>query len=488
MDSSELTKFRRNRVASNSHNGQKATNPPNKITQMSSGLLMDLIMGSRKVVHNNTTIFPNCGGTNGAGCNQDLIGEEEDILQPPDDVYSPFWAASVLTDRGEFIPSSITMDGNNNLFAVDLGPQEQRVIHKISYTPSTSTQIAPTGAIPQISEWYTYASWFIPGTIVHLNNYIFTFDYNSDSDLDDPGILLIGKDIASGDISLFTSTLVGCTPPSQINDTLRGSTLTTDGVFIYFFGDPNSIDQPVFRLNPFIGGGLTNPSAAAEQVTPILDSSGQVSSITITGMRVYANRIFYTNTVENKIYSVEMDPITGTSYSIAGGSSILTTPVPAFPSQIPVAANLARFSPSDIEIVELPNGDKKMYIADRQFNRVLILNLINDTDAAANTVSLFAGHDAALNNVNNPPTVTIPPPPAYVLALGQTPAPPINGPPYTLTATNACNLVKPICLYKVPSTIAPFLPSIGNTQIFVGTKNITNGNLHLPLMLLKYYY
>lgn len=84
MDSSDLTKFKRNRVASNSHNGQKATNPPNKITQMSSTLIMNLAMGSRKVVHNNTTILPNCGGTNGAGCNQDLIVQNSGqvILRP----------------------------------------------------------------------------------------------------------------------------------------------------------------------------------------------------------------------------------------------------------------------------------------------------------------------------------------------------------------------------------------------------------------------
>ena len=70
MDSSYLTEFRRNRIASNSHNNQKLTKPYNKITQMSSDLIINLLMGSKEVVYNNTTILPKCGGP---ACNQDNI-------------------------------------------------------------------------------------------------------------------------------------------------------------------------------------------------------------------------------------------------------------------------------------------------------------------------------------------------------------------------------------------------------------------------------
>jgi hypothetical protein len=461
-------------------------------------------MGSRRVVNGNTTILPNCGGTNGAGCNQDLIVEDdgEVILEPPNNLFYPFWAASVLTDRGYYRPTSVTMDNFNNVYTVDMIENSappplpnKRIIRKISYTPSTSTIIAPTGNI-SIDNWYQYTDFLTPGTAVYLNGIIFTYDYYPTTGL----LYLIGIPISGGSgqtinspgILIYNNTGTPNSPPSGTN-IVRGSTLTTDGTYIYYLKDPNTSNQPFFRIDP---SNILNNGTA---VTGNIPTGTNPSSLSISGMRVYnpgsGPTILFAHRNDYKVYSVAITtfPAPNPVIFTVAGNGLTTTPVPAFPSPSgllppPIQASISQFEPRDIEIVITDIGPK-MYIADFKFNRVLIMDLISTTNAALNKVRLFAGYDGVGNFVNDPATVSIPPPPAYVLALGETPPPPTNAPPYTLVAANACNLVQPICLFKVPS--APTVSIQGPTQILVGTDNTYNGGpalTHLPLMLLKYYY
>jgi len=106
MDSSELTKFRRNRTEANSNNGQKATKPANKITQMSASSALNIFLGGRRITFDKRTILPNCGGTNGAGCNQDIL--DDGTLDPPN-ALKKGWVTNIggsFDDRA----TAITMD------------------------------------------------------------------------------------------------------------------------------------------------------------------------------------------------------------------------------------------------------------------------------------------------------------------------------------------------------------------------------------------
>jgi hypothetical protein len=82
MDSSELTKFRRNRTEANSNNGQKATKPANKITQMSAQSALNIFLGGRRVIFDKKPVLPNCAGKIGEGCTQDIL--DDGTLLPPD--------------------------------------------------------------------------------------------------------------------------------------------------------------------------------------------------------------------------------------------------------------------------------------------------------------------------------------------------------------------------------------------------------------------
>jgi hypothetical protein len=120
MDSSELTKFRRNRTEANSNNGQKATKPPNKITQMSAQSALNIFLGGKVVEYDKRTILPNCGGKNGAGCTQDVL--EDGILLPPDcpQVLSISYLNSVETDSGGIPLLTFQPSGG---FTGSVGPQ-----------------------------------------------------------------------------------------------------------------------------------------------------------------------------------------------------------------------------------------------------------------------------------------------------------------------------------------------------------------------------
>jgi hypothetical protein len=85
MDSSELTKSRRDRVISNSFssNGISSRHLVPKITFSN---LLSFKYGSKLLKFNKKTVLPNCGGTNGKGCNQDIL--DNGILEPLNDCSS----------------------------------------------------------------------------------------------------------------------------------------------------------------------------------------------------------------------------------------------------------------------------------------------------------------------------------------------------------------------------------------------------------------
>lgn len=85
MDSSELTKNRRDRVLANSYTSQGIASR-HLVPNITSSTLLSFKIGGKVVEFNKKTVLPNCGGTNGAGCNQDLIvqSDGEVTLLPPD--------------------------------------------------------------------------------------------------------------------------------------------------------------------------------------------------------------------------------------------------------------------------------------------------------------------------------------------------------------------------------------------------------------------
>jgi hypothetical protein len=77
MDSSELTKSRRDRVIANSFTSNGISSR-HLVPNITSSNLLSFKYGSKLVEFNKKTVLPNCGGS----CNQDLL--EDGTLLPPD--------------------------------------------------------------------------------------------------------------------------------------------------------------------------------------------------------------------------------------------------------------------------------------------------------------------------------------------------------------------------------------------------------------------
>jgi hypothetical protein len=77
---------------------------------MSAQSALNIFLGGRKVMFDKRTILPNCGGTNGAGCNQDLI---DGVLDPPDIIIPAGWVTSIGGSLGD-PATDITMDKSDS--------------------------------------------------------------------------------------------------------------------------------------------------------------------------------------------------------------------------------------------------------------------------------------------------------------------------------------------------------------------------------------
>jgi hypothetical protein len=90
MDSSDLTKNRRDRVLANSYTSQGIASR-HLVPNITSSTLLSFKYGAKLVEFNKKTVLPNCGGTNGVGCTQDLIiqSDGEVTLLPPSSPFPP---------------------------------------------------------------------------------------------------------------------------------------------------------------------------------------------------------------------------------------------------------------------------------------------------------------------------------------------------------------------------------------------------------------
>ena len=90
MDSSELTKNRRDRIIANSFSSNGIASR-HLVPQITSSNLLSFKYGAKLVEFNKKTVLPNCGGTNGAGCNQDVLvnNDGEVTLLPPSSPFPP---------------------------------------------------------------------------------------------------------------------------------------------------------------------------------------------------------------------------------------------------------------------------------------------------------------------------------------------------------------------------------------------------------------
>ena len=82
MDSSELTKSRRNRVLANSYTSQGIASR-HLVPNITSSTLLSFKYGAKLVEFNKKTVLPNCAGQ---VCSQDLVGYTAgglEILEPP---------------------------------------------------------------------------------------------------------------------------------------------------------------------------------------------------------------------------------------------------------------------------------------------------------------------------------------------------------------------------------------------------------------------
>jgi hypothetical protein len=217
-------------------------------------------MGSRKVVHNNTTILPNCGGTNGAGCNQDLIVDNggEVILEPPNLFQG--WFLETLTPLDGIYPQGIVFDsriGQTNYAYVVTKPASGFGGTIRSYNLSTQSW-APQSV-------YRFSSNNVtPGGItMDGNGNLYTFDRLVNNE-----VILVKIPVLNG----VSTTLVynitiadpSVTPYPPIISPITPATLGilwTNGTIYY--SDGNSIRKVTFNIIP------ANSSSAVVAGNPV---------------------------------------------------------------------------------------------------------------------------------------------------------------------------------------------------------------------------
>jgi hypothetical protein len=182
MDSSELTKFRRNRTEANSNNGLKATKPANKITQMSAQSALNIFLGGRKVMFDKKPVLPNCGGTNGAGCNQDLIvnpGTGDVTVEPPN---APVWHVDTIPGILDFLPQQAAVDSQGNIYVTGYDPNPPLPL----VAASRIYRIAAGGGAPV--RWFEYDTNPLPdgsgdfkssGLVIDSSDNLYTVYYDS---------------------------------------------------------------------------------------------------------------------------------------------------------------------------------------------------------------------------------------------------------------------------------------------------------------------
>jgi hypothetical protein len=446
MDSSELTKFRRNRTEANSNNGQKATKPANKITQMSAQSALNIFLGGRRVMFDKKPVLPNCGGTNGAGCNQDLIvnpGTGDVTVEPPN---VPVWHVDTIQGISNFLPQQAAVASDGTIYVTGFDANISR---------SVIYRIAAGGGAPVV--WFLYdinplpdgsGDFKSPGLVIDSSDNLYTAYYDSAYDNGNSYQIFIVRIFPNGQRDLTAQTTISADYAGTFYMAINQSSGD-----IYF-----TAKNAVYRTTTSLTTPPPSPPPAPVNPNPqsiagtsgapgFIDGAGNPPGPVPPGPARFRfprgiifsqGYLFVADSGNSAIRRIE----TVSPYNVLTIAGQAPTPTPTTSNVYNTTASLARFY-NDWGI-GIEQGLQTFYIADTLNNQIKKID-------PSSFVSLFAGVAAT-------PT-TNPAPPGDLDGL----------------APNA-TFYEPISLLVVPVPSAPGFPKIyvscrDTTQSGVGSDN-----------------
>lgn len=355
MDSSQLTRHKRDRYSANALNG--AT--PRPIYPLDEEKRIAYKQGSKIVTYNKRTVLPGCTGPT---CNEDLLEEPQSTFV--------FDTMTTVLQTSNFI-YYVAVDSIGNIFWVE----------SIGINPVTGYKIRKRDSSNLITDIYTFT--LQSGTDVYsqivLDNSdnLYFFDYNVTL-----GSFCLTKITPSGIVSQFMNTI--------IFQEVQGVTINKDNGDIYCVSLSAS---QIYKTN--ISG--TTPVLIAGTAIGYLDSSNPLTArfnepngITFDKQNNY---LYVTELTNNDIRKIDLNTSIVSTYSSTVGS----TP----PTIGPNAGNTVDddhtlcqfFQPSDIVIDSVGN----LYICDKGNNQIKKID-------SSGFVTLFAGSGGY--GISNGPPLT----------------------------------------------------------------------------------
>jgi hypothetical protein len=357
MDSSQLTRHKRDRYSANALNG--AT--PRPIYPLDEEKRIGYKQGSKIVTYNKRTILPGCTGPT---CNEDLLEEPQGTV-----VFDTM--TTVLNRSGSI--QYVAVDSVGNMYWVEADSINPLNPYKI-YKRDTSNIItavftfALEGTTPEYSQ-----------IVLDNNDNLYFFNYIA------PYGICLTKLTPTGIVSHFTTAIIAAE--------IDGVTINKDNGDIYCVSTSSCV---VYKTN--ISG--TTPVAIAGSGTPgYLDSSPPLTArfnephgITYDKQNNY---LYVTELSNNDIRKIDLNTGIVSTYS----STVITPPgTSPDPGDTPVYPNIVDhtsaqfYTPTDIAID--PSGN--LYICDKDNNK------IKKIDSSGN-VTLFANQTGAFGISNGPP-------------------------------------------------------------------------------------
>ena len=353
MDSSQLTRHKRDRYSANALNG--AT--PRPIYPLDEEKRIGYKQGSKVVTYNKRIVLPGCTGPT---CNEDLLEEPKGTVI--------FDTISTILQTSNFI-YYVTVDSIGNIFWVE----------SIGTSPVTGYKIRKRDSLNIITDVFTFnpvgSSPEYSQIVLDNDDNLYFFNYIA------PYGVCLTKMTPSGIVSHFTTAIV--------TDEIDGVTINKDNGDIYCTSTSSCV---IYKTNI---SGTTPIAIAGSGTVGYLDSPSALSAkfnephgITYDKQNNY---LYVTELTNNDIRKIDLNTGIVSTYSSTAGSSPPTIG-PTAGNVFNVDRTLSQFfSPSDVVID--PSGN--LYICDTGNNQIKKID-------SSGFVTLFAG-SGSYGLTNGPP-------------------------------------------------------------------------------------
>jgi sugar lactone lactonase YvrE len=350
MDSSQLTRHKRDRYTANALNGV-----PHPIYPLDEEKRIGYINGSKIVTYNKRTILPGCTGPT---CNEDLLQEPQGTV-----VFDTMTTVLTTSNNIEYI----AVDSVGNIYWVE------------STGPTTAYKIRKRDTLNIITDVFTFA--LVGGSpeysqiVLDNNDNLYFFNYIA------PYGVCLTKITPGGIVSHFTTAIVA--------DEIDGVTINKENGDIYCVSSSACV---IYKTNI---SGTTPIAIAGSGTVGYLDSllplSARFNEPNGIAFDTQNNYLYITELLNNDIRKIDLNTGIVSTYSSTAGNGSPTTG-PTAGNTVNVDHTLSQFfTPQDIAI----DSSGNLYICDTGNNRIKKID-------SSGFVTLFAG-DGSFGISNGPP-------------------------------------------------------------------------------------